>query len=144
MTQAGRAQLAQERTNRIGYLVAVLVNAAGLVVLHLWPGWQEFTFLTDDTRSVLGIVDAALIVGIVVNVVLLLRSPAWPTAAGSLVTTLVSLAAMVRIWQVFPFDVSDTWETVLRVVFVLGIIGACLGVLALLVSLLRMRQLSGR
>ncbi|MCZ2812046.1 hypothetical protein O2W15_11435 [Modestobacter sp. VKM Ac-2979] len=139
----GQAQLAQGRSNRIGYVIAVLVNAVGLVVLHLWPGWQEFTFLTGDTRSVLGIVDAALIVGIVVNVVLLLRSPAWPTAAGSLVTTLVSLAAMVRIWQVFPFDVSDTGETVLRVLLVVGLVGACLGVLALVVSLLRMRQLSG-
>ncbi|MCZ2849785.1 hypothetical protein [Modestobacter sp. VKM Ac-2978] len=143
MTQVGQAQLAQGRSNRIGYVIAVLVNAGGLVVLHLWPGWQEFAVLTADTRSVLGIVDAALVVGIVVNVVLLLRSPAWPTAAGSLVTTLVSLAAMARIWQVFPFDVSDTGETVLRVLLVVGLVGACLGVLALVVSLLRMRQLSG-
>ncbi|GAA4733881.1 hypothetical protein GCM10023328_11830 [Modestobacter marinus] len=144
MTQTGQALLAQGRTNRIGYLGVVLVNAAGLLVLHVWPGWQEFTFLTADTRSVLGIVDAALVVGIVVNLLLLFRDPPWPTAAGSLVTTLVGLAAMVRLWQVFPFDVSDTWETVLRVVFVVGLVGACLGVLALLVSLFRMRQVARR
>ncbi|MQA34352.1 hypothetical protein [Modestobacter roseus] len=139
MTPAGRVAVAQVRTNRTGYVVAVLVNAAGLVVLHVWPGWQEFPVLTADTRSVLGVVDAALVVGIVVNVVLLLRSPGWPTAAGSLLTTLVGLVATVRVWQVFPFDVSDTWETVLRVVLVVGVVGACLGLLALL----RMRQVTG-
>jgi len=135
---------AATRTNRLGNLVAVAVDVAGLVVLHLWPGWAEFSFLTEDTRSVLGVVDAALVVGIVVNLVLLLRSPAWPTAAGSLVTTAVSLVATVRVLQVFPFDLSDGWGTVVRVALVVAVVGSVLGILALLASLVRMRQVEGR
>jgi len=144
VTQLRETGLTATRANRFGYLMTVLVNAAGLVLVHLWPGWEEFSFLTGNTQEVLGIVDAALIVGILVNVLQLLRNPGVPTAAGSLVTTAVSLAAMVRILQVFPFDLSDGWETLVRVVLVVGIVGACLGILALLVSLLRIRQVEGR
>jgi hypothetical protein len=62
----------------------VLVDTAGLVVLHLWPGWEQIFFLTGSTRSVLGIVDAALIVGIV----------------GSCLGILALLASLLRIRQV--------------------------------------------
>jgi len=144
VTQLRRTEPTATRTNRLGSLLAVLVNGAGLVVLHLWPGWEEFSFLTGETRDVLGIVDAALVVGIVVNLVLLLRSPAWPTAAGTLVTTAVSLVATVRVLQVFPFDLSDGWETVVRVSLVVAIVGSVIGILALLASLVRMRQVEGR
>jgi hypothetical protein len=141
VTQVRHAGSTATRANRLGYLLAVLVNAAGLVVLHRWPGWEKISALTGSTRSVLGIVDIALIVGVVVNVAQLLRSPSWPTAAGSLVTTAVGLAATVRILQVFPFDLSDGWSTVVRVMLIVGIVGSCLGIIAQLVSLLRIRQI---
>ena len=144
MTQVRHAGPAATRANRLGYLVAVLANAAGLVVLHLWPGWEEIPVLTGNVRSVLGILDAALIVGIAVNVVQLLVKPSWVTAAGSLVTTAVSFAAMVRILQVFPFDLSDGWSTVVRLVLIVGIVGSAVGILALLASLLRTRQVERR
>jgi hypothetical protein len=144
MTHVGQERRSPTRVNRIGYVVAVLINAAGLFVLHLWPGWRELPFLTADADSVLWVVDAALVVGILVNFVQLVRDPGWPTAAGSLVTTVVGLVAMVRILQVFPFDLSDGWATVVRVALVVGIVGSCLGILALLASLLRIRQVEGR
>ena len=140
MTQVRRAAPSATTANRIGYVVAVLVNTAGLVLLHLEPGWGAVPFLTAETRSVLGLVDAALVVGIVVNLVQLLRSPSWPTAAGSLVTTAVGLAAMIRVLRGFPFDLSDGWATVVRVLLVVSVVGSCLGLLALLASLLRIRH----
>ena len=144
MTDVRQAGPTVARADRLGHLVAVLVNAAGLVVVHLWPGWQDISFLTEETRSVLWIVDAALVVGIVVNVVQLLRDPGRPTGAGSLVTTAVSLAATIRLLQVFPFDLSHTWTTVVRAALVVSIVGCCLGILALLASLLRIRQVENR
>ena len=144
MAQTRQEQPTSTRVNRIGYVVAILINVAGLVVLHVWPGWDDIPVLTDDARSVLGVVDTALVVGILVNLVQLIRNPGWPTAAGSLVTTVVGLIAMVRILQVFPFDLSSGWATVARVVLVVGIVGAVLGLLALVVSLVRMRQVEGR
>jgi hypothetical protein len=39
---------------RVGYLVAVVVNAALLFVLNGHPGWQEVLFLTSATSQVLG------------------------------------------------------------------------------------------
>ncbi|MFQ1002431.1 hypothetical protein [Modestobacter sp. SSW1-42] len=144
MTQLRDPGSTATRTNRLGCVLAVLVNAAGLVVLHVWPGWEELPFLTDEAWDVLPFVDAALVAGIVVNVVLLARRPGWPIAAGTLVTTVFGLVASVEVLSVFPFDVSPTWATLLRVVLVFGIVGAVLGILALLVSLLRLRQVEGR
>jgi hypothetical protein len=144
VTQVRQARLTSTRMNRIGYLIAVLVNVAGFVLLNLWPGWQTIPFLTGDTPSVLAFVDAALVVGIAANLVQLLGSPGWPTAAGSLVTTAMSLAAMVRVLQVFPFDVSDPWPAILRAVLIFAIVGATLGILALVASLMRLRQVEGR
>jgi hypothetical protein len=80
----------------------------------------------------------------VVNLLQLVRSPGRPTALGSLVTTAVGLAAMVRVLQVFPFELSDGWQTAVRIALVVGIVGSALGILGLLVSLARMRQVENR
>jgi hypothetical protein len=34
---------------------------------------------------------------------------------GELATTGIGLAAAIRIWQVFPFDLSSGWSTAVRV-----------------------------
>ena len=58
---------------RVGYLIAVVVNAALLFVLNGQPGWQEVPFLTSATSQVLGLVNLSLAVGLAVNLV------TWPT-----------------------------------------------------------------
>lgn len=61
-------------------------------------------------------------------------------ALGDVVTTSVGVVAMVRIWQVFPFDVdSDTsgWGLLLRVLLAVGIIGSVIGIVTALVRLAR-------
>jgi hypothetical protein len=144
MTELRATQRARVRTNRAGNVAAVLANVVGLVLIHVWPGWEAIPFLTEDTPSVLGLVDAALVVGIVVNVVYLVRDPGWPTAAGQLITTVMSTVAMVRVLQVFPFDLSGAWTTVVRALLLLAIVGSCLGIIALVVALSRLRRVEGR
>ena len=120
-------------TRRFGYVVAVLVNAAMLYAVNRWPGWQEVPFLTADTELVLGLVNATIVVNLVANVIYLVRDPRWLTALGDLVTTAVGLAALVRIWKVFPLDVSDRWELLVRTLLVVGIVGSAIGIVVAIV-----------
>jgi len=126
---------------RTGYVVAVLVNLAMLWGVNRWPGWDVLPFLTDDTASVLGLVNASIVVNVAANALYLVRDPAWFKALGDVVTTGVGLAALLRIWQVFPFDFGTTstldWELVTRVLLGVGIVGSGIAIVIALVSFVR-------
>lgn len=128
------------RTRRAGYVIAALVNAAMLFAANRWPGWESLPFLTADTRLVMPIVNASIMVNLVANVVYLLRDPPWLKSVGDAVTLGVGIAALVRIWSVFPFDLGDhplDWALVVRVLLGLGIVGSIIGLIAAVVSFFR-------
>ena len=130
-------------TRRGGYAVAVLLNAGFLLALDRWPGWEAVPFLTADTTRVIGLVEAAVTVSLVANVVYLLQDPRWLKALGDLVTTTVSIVALVRIWQVFPFDFGSAtfdWATATRIVLAVAIVGGAVGAVAALVTFLTPRR----
>ena len=123
---------------RAGYLVAVLVNAAMLCAVNVWPGWEAVPFLTGGMRLVIGLINLSIVVNLGANVVYLLRDPPWLKALGDILTTAVGLVALVRIWQVFPFDFGDgsfDWTPVTRVLLGVGIIGSAIGIGVATVSL---------
>ena len=69
-----------------------------------------------------------------------MRDPAWLRAVGDIVTTGVGLAALVRLWQVFPVDFTVTavdLDLVARWVLVLGIVGSVIGIVAAAARLVR-------
>lgn len=125
---------------RTGYAISIVVNAMMLFAANVWPGWEAVPFLTADTALVMGLVNASLVVGLVVNVVYLFRDPRWVRALGDLLTTSVGLAAMVRIWQVSPFDFGDSdfeWIRVVQILLFVGIVGSIIGIVTAIVSLVR-------
>ncbi|AUM16688.1 hypothetical protein ICV35_00120 [Rhodococcus ruber] len=125
---------------RFGYLVAALLNAVVLYAANVWPGWEAVPFLTDDTRSVIGWVNASILVSLVANLLYLMRDPVWFKALGDAVTTTVALLALLTIWQVFPFDFGDAsfdWPLVARIVLGLGIVSSVIGIVAALVTFVR-------
>jgi hypothetical protein len=124
-------------TRRFGYLVSALVNGALLWLLHVWPGWDVVPFLTEDFTDVLWLVDLSLWVGVGAGLLYFVADPRWLVALGGVATTAVGLAAAVRTWQVFPFDLSDAWTVVFRVGLVLGIVGAAIGILVNAVTFVR-------
>ena len=93
---------------RAGYVVAAVIDAAMLYAVNRWPGWDALGFLTDRTPEVLGLVNASMLVSLVANLTYLVHDgPRW-RATGDLAVTAVGLAALLRIWRVFPFDFGDT------------------------------------
>jgi hypothetical protein len=123
---------------RFGHVVAVLVNAVMLYVVNVWPGWDSLWFLTQDTPQVLGLVNASIVAGLVANAVYIVHDTGRLRSLGDLATTGIGLAAMVMIWEVFPFDFGAAdfdWELVVRIALAVGIIGSVVAIIAHLVSL---------
>ena len=126
-------------SRRAGYLIAAAINVVLLYLIRVEPGWQAVPFLTDGMTEVLGVVTLSLVAGIVLNLLYVLADPRWLVALGGVVTTAVGVAAMVRLWQVFPFDFEDAatdWAMVVRVVLVVGIVGAGIGIVAQFATLI--------
>lgn len=127
-------------SRRFGYLMTIVVDAVLLYAANRRPGWEALPFLTRQTVLVLGSVNAALVVSLAVNVVYLFRDPRWLKALGDMLTLAVGVVALVRIWQVFPFDFGHRavdWVLVARVALGIGILGGALGILASLVTFVR-------
>jgi hypothetical protein len=125
---------------RAGYLIAAALTAVFLYLLNGEPGWRDISFLTGEVERVLGLVNLSLVASLVANLVYMLSDAPWLKALGGLATTGIGLAALVRIWQVFPFDFagySFDWPLVIRIVLVVGIVGSVIGMVAQFVSLLR-------
>lgn len=126
---------------RFGYLLAAVVNAALWYVINARPGWQIVPFLTEDTRRVLTLVNLSLLAGIVANVVYAVYDSFPLKSLGDLVTDGISLAVLIRAWQVFPFAFPASgfdWSLLTRVVLVVGIGGTGIAIAVHLVRLLRM------
>ncbi len=135
-TSLGRPRQQAAGARRTGYVFAVGVNAVLLYLVNVRPGWAAVPFLTADTSLVLGAVNASIAVNLAANVVYLLRDPAWLKALGDTVTLSVGLAALVRIWQVFPFDLGTEpvdWVLLTRILLLVGMAGSGIAILVALV-----------
>jgi hypothetical protein len=144
MTRTAPARRQSVATRRAGYVIAVFINATLLYLVNVWPGWQAVSFLTEDTRQVLGLVNLSLAAGVVANMVYLVHDAPWLKLPGDLITTGIGLAALVRVWQVFPLDFrgwSFDWSFLAHFLLVVGIVGAAIGILVEFVLLLR--QIAG-
>jgi len=84
--------------------------------------------------------NASLIAGIIVNLVCaVIRSRAL-LALGNLVVMGIGLAALLRLWEVFPFDFGagwSGWPVLVRVFLVLGIVGSIIGAVVEVINLFR-------
>ncbi|MGW3960566.1 WS/DGAT domain-containing protein [Amycolatopsis sp. NPDC005003] len=128
------------RSRRAGYLVGVVLNGVLLALVNGRPGWEAVPFLTPGFSSVVGLVDLALVAGLVTGLVHIWYDPAWLVALNGVVTSCAGLAALVRLWQVFPLDfagASFDWALVARIVLIVGLAGTSIGLLVQLLTLAR-------
>jgi hypothetical protein len=125
----------------LGYVVAIAVNVALLYLINKSPGWQAVGFLTSETSVVLGLVNASIVAGVVMNSVYLVSDPEWLRALGDVMTTTIGLVALLAIWQVWPMDLAAPWDLLARWVIAVGVAGS---VIAIVVAVIRfVRALSG-
>ena len=123
--------------SRAGHAIAVFVTLVLLYVINVWPGWDAVPFLTPDTSQVIGLVNASLWVSAAAETTYVITTSAWWRALGDAVTTGVGLAAAIRVWQVFPFDLSSGWDPVARVFLGIAIVGGIVGIVSAISRLVR-------
>lgn len=119
--------------SRFTYLISAVINAGIWYFVNVDPTWQTVRFLTPDMLQVLDLANAALLVGVAVNVLFILYDGRWFKAAGDILVAALVLVLAVRVWQVFPFDFSTyayDWTTVARIVVAIVALGSGIGVIA--------------
>ena len=117
---------------RFGYGVAIAVNVALLVVVQYILEWGWLAFLTDEFADLVPWISFGLAATIVANVVYQLNDTAVVRSTGQILVNLISIFVTSRILAVFPFDFSLSifdWEVIVRVLLVLAMVGAGIGVL---------------
>jgi hypothetical protein len=125
----------------VGYFLAVAINLALLFFLNVAPGWEVFGFLTADTAQIMPIMNASLVAGALANLVFVITDPPAVKALGDLITTAITFAVALRVWQVYPFDFtgySFDWDIVVRFALVVAMFGTAVGAVVALVRLLRL------
>lgn len=125
---------------RFGYVVAILVNLILAWLIAVWPGWDIVPFLTEDTTEVLPFVYASIATGVLVNIVYVADDRPAVKATGELVNALVGFVSVMRLWQVFPFELDGRWvgwEWLIYVALAGGAFGTAIGAAVQLVTLVR-------
>ncbi len=130
------AQQPSRAARIVGYVLAIAANLAMLWVAYRILDWG-WPFVTDDWTLVLPAITAAAAVAIVTNAGLIAYDGPAVKAGVEIVQSAMGVVVTARMLQVFPFDVSDGWETLIRVVLVLGIVGSAIGILVWLTKLVR-------
>ena len=121
---------------RIGYFVAALVNLGVLWFVNQLLTWEWPPFLTSDFEEILPWLNASLVLTIVLSLAWIVRDPPWFRHLGQIAQNVLGLIVAVLTWQVFPFDLSDAWATVARIVLAVGIFGMVVSTIVEVVRLL--------
>lgn len=126
-----RQKASQPAGRRVGYVVAIIINAIGLYIVRNMLDW-DISFVTSDFAKVEGIIASSLVATIVVNALFIFYDRRWFKGLGEALSQAVSIVATVRLLGVFPFDFSGwdgPWELVARAVLILAIIGTAISIL---------------
>jgi hypothetical protein len=112
---------------KVGYVIAVGINAVLLWVSHQLLDWQWPRFLTEEYEQLLGVITVSFVATMVANALFVLADPPWFKALANTLTSAISFVVAWRTWQVFPFDFSTyahDWSTLIRVILVVAMVGS--------------------
>ena len=121
------------RGRQYGYALAVAGNVLLLYLVNNLLEWEVPSWLTADFDQVLPILNASILVSIAVNAAFIGYRAQWFTSLGQVIMTAFSLAVIVRLRSVFPFDFAPydfNWEGVTRGILVLLIIVLIISIIA--------------
>jgi hypothetical protein len=115
---------------RFGYIVAIAVNGALLIVAHNLLSWGWPSFLTDEFADLLPLINLSLGATILVNATYINYDPVWFKSSTQIGLGAITMMLAVRTLQVFPFDFTGydfDWEPIARGMIILSMIGIGIG-----------------
>lgn len=125
---------------RFGYVVAIVVNVVGLIIVNNVLEWGWLPFLTDDFATVVPWMNVSLTAALAVNVAYLFWDGWVFRSATRIGLNLITVVVTYQVLRVFPFDFGDysfNWGVVLRILLIVGMVGASIGVLTEMYHLVR-------
>jgi hypothetical protein len=137
MTEAPKPRKPCKTTaaRRAGYVAAIVFSLFWYWAVGRLVDWSWVPFITSDFPSVVPAIRVGIIVGVVANLAYLVRDPRWLRALGEAATSAVSAVVGVIVLREFPFAFSShDWETLARVVIVIGIVCSMVAVVVNLVK----------
>ena len=139
MAGAGAQQGAGVSTaKRVGYVIAVAVNAAMLWFANQLPAWGWSSWLTGEFEDVLPAINRSLVASILANLAYVFYDRSWFKSLTQIVVLVISLQATIALLAVFPFDFSTyaiNWDAVARVVLVVAVVGIVIAIISEAVKL---------
>jgi hypothetical protein len=123
---------------RLGYAVAIAVNLIMLIVVRNVLDWGWLPFLTNEFAEVVPWISLSLVASIMVNLIYQFDDRPTVRSTGQILVNLISIFVSYRLFHVFPFDFAGyefNWAIVVRIVLILTMVGASVGVLAETVKL---------
>lgn len=125
---------------KVGYFVAIGVNAALIFVLNNLLNWGV-PFVTGSFSVCLWTINLSLAATLLANGVFLAFDPAWFRHLVQMVLNVVAFAALMTVYVIFPFSFDGgNWEPLARIVLVVAMAGTAIGFVAELVKLVLRRD----
>jgi hypothetical protein len=121
-----------------GYGVAAVINLVMLIVVQNILDWGWAPFLTDEFAQVVPWISLSLVASIVANLIYEFNDTRFVKSTGQILTNLISIFVTYQVLTVFPFDFSAydfNWALIVRIVLILAMVGAGIGVLTEAVKL---------
>lgn len=118
---------------RLGYSIAIGINVVILIIVQNILDWGWLPFLTEDFADLVPWISFSLVVSIVANSVYLFNDTRVVKSVGQIGINLVSIFVTYQVFTVFPFDFtaySFDWGLLMRIVLIVAMVGAGIGVLA--------------
>jgi len=117
------------------------MNLVFLYVANNLLAWDLLSFLTAAFGSVVWLINLSLAATILANVVWLGYDAPWFKSLSQIGVNLISAVVSIRMYQVFPFDFSQSqfdWAPITRLVIILTFVGVALATIAELTKLVRL------
>lgn len=118
---------------RLGYSIAIGMNVVILIIVQNILDWGWLPFLTEDFADLVPWISFSLVVSIVANSVYLFNDTRVVKSVGQIGINLISIFVTYQVFTVFPFDFtaySFDWGLLMRIVLIVAMVGAGIGVLA--------------
>jgi len=110
---------------RLGYALAVVINAVMVWVVRQLLDWEYPKFLTEEFNDLIPILTLAFVVSLVANA-MYLWNDRWPVKPiGDMITAAMGFLVALRTYQVFPFDFSgyeSDWSWLVRLVLIVAMV----------------------
>ncbi|MDA8219160.1 MAG: hypothetical protein M0Z94_16265 [Dehalococcoidales bacterium] len=132
-------QTRHEGARRVGYGATVVVNLILLYIMNNLLAWH-FPFLTDSFVAVLWVMNLSLLAGIVGNALLLAYDDFWFHQVVRIATNIFGFAVVYTLLVIFPFDLPEAWDIIVRIALVAALVGIGIGTLVESVRLVFVRD----